>query len=159
VSTSRSRYAAPGEPRAGGRSTEIGISISKSFDFGMGHRQKSANLQAKSEQKSLESQISNVRTDLQGDFIRYRSASVASQEYSTIFQQVEGQLETAISQVEQTHQGDMVFIMELLGTYSGRYWNMTQKKKEVINLKFSIQRRIGTLFDQVTQFATMNPPQ
>ena len=107
--------------------------------------------------KSELSQIDAARLDLDGSiddlknnlFVNYKQLegrTKAAQSYEKNFKRIEKQIQDVLEHGRASKE-QIDLLVNLIGAYHGNWMNMSMAKQEIINLKFSIQRNIGTLFE------------
>ncbi len=144
----------PGSFESRARDRSIGLTLSVPFDFGQPIRSESSQLKLESAKKSLEAKLSKVQASLTNDFLRLRSLEKSASAYQANFEAIILQIEAAIKSV-QAKQMTVGEALDLVNSMEGRFRNLNQTKRSLIEKRFAIQRQIGTLFDSIDEMVKM----
>jgi hypothetical protein len=84
------------------------------------------------------------------EFLRLQSLVRTEASYQNSYSIVEAQVQAALKSVP-ANQMTVTDGLDLLTSLEGRFRNLNQTKRSIIEKRFSIQRQIGTLFESINE--------
>ena len=140
----------------GNSSNSAMVTISIPFSVGRitSHTANEKNITAA--QLDLDGTIAEVKNDLSNTYIKLQSSQQVSESYSKQYQSNEIKIAQYLSKLNQLNAEEVNILYNLLGSQQGQWLMMNMKKQEVIDLRFNIQRNIGTLFETNRLFIGIN---
>lgn len=130
-----------------GQRTNTGyIVISKSFGADTFTAGKSELHQIEAARLDLDGSIDDLKNNLFVNYKQLEGRTKAAQSYENNFKRIEKQIQDLLKNGRASKE-QIDLLLNLIGAYHGNWMNMSMTKQEIINLKFSIQRNIGILFE------------
>ena len=145
---------------SGAPTTSAMIYISKSFDLGRIGRPDTEAKNVSAAQLDLDGIIAETKNNLNKNYIRLESSEKSAQAYEQRYEQSLIKIQTGLQNVKIATAEQINILVNLMGNVQGQWSMMNSKKQEVIDLKFSVQRNIGTLFEtnkfEMVKFSNQN---
>lgn len=123
------------------------ITISKSIGVDDFTASKSELTKIEASRLDLDGTIDDLKNNLFVNYKELEGSTNLAQSYEKSFKQVEMQIQDILNTGHPTEK-QIDLLISLIGSYHGYWMNTAYTKQEIINLKFSIQRNIGTLFER-----------
>lgn len=150
ASTSRGRendvYSRVGMPV---RSSQVYLEISKSFNVGDSSGLNKKSLEISAARKDLEGVISDLKADLSQYYPRTNNFIGIITEHEADLAEIEAQINELLKKIQGGGSIDVVFGIDLLNSFDSASSTVIDYKQGLLETKFLIQKRIGTLFDQL----------
>ncbi len=131
----------------GNRSTGAQIVISKSFDLGRFTANTASSKNLLATQLELDGTIAEVQNKLFNSHNRLISAEKTLSAYIKNYTEASMIIKSILANIKNITTEEMNILINLVGLQSSQLQIINSKKQEMVNIKYSIQREIGTLFE------------
>lgn len=128
-------------------STSAMLNVSVPLDLGRISSYKAGEKNIQATELDLNATIASIKNDLNNDYIRLNSAIETSNTYELNFNDNENKIITYLQNIGQLKTEELKNLINLLRIQQGQFQMLSFKKQQIINLKYSTQRNIGTLFE------------
>jgi outer membrane protein TolC len=127
--------------------TSAQLNITIPFDLGRIKSYKAEEKNMTATQLDLDDTIAQIKNDLNNNYIRLQSSQDVANTYEINYKNTGIKINNYMSNLKNLSLEEINILINLLRTQQGQFYQLNSKKQTVINLKYSIQRNIGTLFD------------
>lgn len=128
------------------QSNSVFITVSKSIGADTITGTQSEATQIEAAQLDMDGAVADLENNL---FVNYKQLD-GKLKSAASFEKNLNRISKQIQDLIENHSGnerEVDLLINLIGAYHGNWMNASSAKQEIINLKFSIQRNIGTLFE------------
>lgn len=132
-------------PRTGSTSAQLNVTIP--FDLGRINSYKAGEKNITATQLDLDDTIAEIKNDLNSNYIRLKSSQDVALSYDESYKTNELKINNYLSNLKNLTLEEVNILINLMRTQQGQFMMLNMKKQQVINLKYGIQRNIGTLFE------------
>ncbi len=128
-------------------STSANLNITIPFDLGRMNSFKAGEKNMTATQLDLDDTIAEIKNSLNNNYIRLQSSQDVANTYEINYKNTELKINNYMSNLKTLNKDDINILISLLRTQQDQFYQLNSKQQTVINLKYGIQRNIGTLFD------------
>ena len=131
--------------RSGTTSAQLNVTIP--FDLGRINSYKADEKNITATELDLNDTIAEIKNDLNSNYIRLKSSQDVALSYDESYKINELKINNYLNNLKNLTLEEVNILINLMRTQQGQFMMLNMKKQQVINLKYGIQRNIGTLFE------------
>lgn len=128
---------------------KVGITISKSFNLGMPIQNQAEASKVRAAALDLEGVTSDTKNDLNTNYKQLNGVITSLNNINSSFAQNIAKMDSLYAEIIAGKSKELIFFIELSNSAIDQWWNLDSKKMEIINMKFYIQRSVGSLFENI----------
>lgn len=123
------------------------LNVTIPFDLGRINNYKSDEKNITANQLDLDDTIAEIKNNLNSNYIRLKSSQEVALAYEENYKVNDQKINAYLTNLKNLKVEDVNILINLMRTQQGQFQMLNMKKQQVINLKYGIQRNIGTLFE------------